>query len=142
VIWLGSHKALPPGRDSLFQQTVTAVIHRYWHTIIVPAYLSRCVRCYSTQLRPYTVVVEDGQAISTMKNQSEPLSTATIDLSATRMDVNIGCCMPSAAARSAARNHSQVLSGCSFCCTCSWTVFQKNCQINLLLIRWFISRTR
>jgi len=100
-------KALPAGRNSLSRQTITAVIHRYSRTLIVPASLFRCGRCYSSPLRPYKVVVQDGQVISVMRNQSEPLIKVTTDLSTTRMDVDIGCCLPSAAARSAVRKRSK-----------------------------------
>jgi len=100
-------KALPAGRNSLSWQTITAVIHRYSRTLIVPTSLFRCGRCYSSPLRPCKVVVQDGQVISVIKNQSEPLFKVTTDLSTTRMDVDMGCCLPSAAARSAVRKRTK-----------------------------------
>ena len=100
-------KALPAGRNSLSRQTLTAVIHRFSRTLIVPPSLFRCRRCYSSPLRPYKVVVQDGQVISVMKHQSEPLIKVTTDLSTTRMDVDVGCSWPLAAARSAVRKRSK-----------------------------------
>ena len=87
-------KALPAGRNSLSRQTITAVIHRYSHTLIVPASLFRCGRCYSSPLRPYKVVFQDGQVISMMRNQFEPLIKVTMDLSTTRMDIDMGGSLP------------------------------------------------
>jgi len=100
-------KALSAGRNSLSRQTVTAVVHRYSRTLIVPASLFRCRRCYLSPVRPYKVVVQDGQVISVMKNQSEPLLKVTTTLSTTRMDVDIGCCLGVAAARSAVWKRSK-----------------------------------
>jgi len=73
----------------------------------VPAPLFRCGRCYSSPLRPYKVVVQDRQVVSVMMHQSEPLIKVTTDLSTTRMDVDIGCRLSSAAARSAVRKRSK-----------------------------------
>ena len=100
-------KALPAGRNSLSRQTISAIIHRYSRTLIVPASLFRCGRCYSSPLRPYKVVVQDRQVVSVMMHQSEPLIKVTTDLSTTRMDVDIGCSLSSAAARSAVRKRSK-----------------------------------
>ena len=99
-------KALPVGRNSLSRQTITAVIHSYSRTLIVPASLFRCGRCYWSPLRTYKLVIQDGQVISVMKHQSEPLIKVTTDLSTTRMDVDIDCSLSSAAARSAVRTRS------------------------------------
>jgi len=100
-------KALPAGRNSLSRQTMTAVIHRFSRTLIVPSSLFRCGRCYSSPLRPYKAVVQDGKVILVMKHQSEPLIKVSTDLSTTRMDVDVGCSLPLAAARSAVRKRSK-----------------------------------
>jgi len=60
---LETTKALPAGRNSLSRQTITAVVHRYSRTVIVSASLFRCSRCFSSPLRPYKAVVQDGQVI-------------------------------------------------------------------------------
>ena len=104
---LETTKALPAGRNSLSRQTITAVVHRYSRTVIVPASLFRCSRCFSSPLRPYKAVVQDGQVILVMKNKSEPLLKTTTDLSTTRMDVEVGCSLHQAAARSTVRRRSK-----------------------------------
>ena len=100
---LETTKALPAGRNSLSRQTLTSVVHRFSRTLIVPESLFRCIRCYSTAQRPYKALIQDGQVISVMQNQSEPLLRVTTDLTVTRMDTDTGCCLHLVAARSAVR---------------------------------------
>ncbi|OSX72534.1 hypothetical protein BU14_0427s0024 [Porphyra umbilicalis] len=99
--------SLPHGRQSLSRQLLTTAVHRYTRTLLVPAALFRCLRCYKSPQRPYPVVVSDGEAISVQRNQSEPLERVDADVPVTRLDTDVGSCVTVPALRALIRKRAR-----------------------------------
>jgi len=89
--------------SGLARQTLIAAAHRYARTLIVPADLFRCGKCKVVGDRPYIAIVADGEVLSILRNQSQPLVRVTDDVRVVPMDTNHGSCVPVAAIRGAVR---------------------------------------
>ena len=100
---LESTKSLSGAPSSLARQTLIVAVHRYSRTLIVPATLYRCTKCKRAGDRPYIAVIADGQVLSILRNQSQPLVRLTQDVVCVAMDAGLGACLSSAAMRAAIR---------------------------------------
>jgi len=100
---LESTKAMSGAQSGLARQTLITAAHRYARTLIVPASLFRCTKCKQTGDRPYVAVIADGQVLSILRNQSQPLVRLIEDVVGVPMDAGHGSCLASAPLRSAIR---------------------------------------
>jgi len=100
---LESTKSLSGASSSLARQTIIIAVHRYARTLIVPASLYRCDKCKRAGDRPYVAVIADGQVLSILRNQSQPLVRLTEDVIGVPLDAGLGACLSSAAMRGAVR---------------------------------------
>jgi len=91
-----------PSAD-LSWQTLVAAAHRYGRTLMVPANLFRCGKYTVAGERPYIAIIADGEVLSIIRNQSQPLMPVTEGVSVVPMDANHGSCVPVAAIRAAVR---------------------------------------
>lgn len=87
----------------LARQTLTAAVHRFARTLIVPAELYRCKKCKQAGDCPYLAIVVDGEVLSILRNLSQPLVRVTDDVRVVPLDIKHGCCVPVAAIRGAVR---------------------------------------
>ncbi|KAK1857369.1 hypothetical protein I4F81_012928 [Pyropia yezoensis] len=83
---LESTKSLSGALSTLTRQTLIKALHRFSRTLIVPAALFRCDKCYLSPQRPYPAVIMDGQVISVQRNQSEALTRVEQDLCVVAME--------------------------------------------------------
>jgi len=88
---------------SLARQTLISAVHRYARTLIVPATLFRCSKYKRAGDRPYLAIIADGQVLSILRNQSQPLVRLTEDVVGVPLDAGHGACLASAATRAAVR---------------------------------------
>lgn len=100
---LESTKSLSGALSTLTRQTLIKALHRFSRTLIVPAALFRCDKCYLSPQRPYPAVIMDGQVISVQRNQSEALMRVEQDLCVVAMDTGLGACIPLPALRGVIR---------------------------------------
>jgi len=100
---LESTMSLSGATSGLARQTLISAAHRFSRTLIVPAALFRCSKCKKAGDRPYLAVIADGQVISILRNQSQPLVLLTEDVVGVAMDSSHGSCLASAALRAAIR---------------------------------------
>jgi len=100
---LESTKSFSGASASLARQTLITAVHRYSRTLIVPATLFRCKKCKKAGDRPYLAIIADGQVLSILRNQSQPLVRLTEDVVGVAMDAGHGACLASAPMRSAIR---------------------------------------
>jgi len=100
---LESTKSLSGATSGLARQTLISAAHRFSRTLIVPAALFCCFKCKKAVDRPYLAVIADGQVISILRNQSQPLVRLTVDVVGVPMDTSHGSCLASAALRAAIR---------------------------------------
>jgi len=100
---LESTKSFSGSSSSLARQTLITSVHRYSRTLIVPASLFRCKKCRKRGERPYLAIIADGQVLSILRNQSQPLVRSTQDLVGVALDAGHGACLASAPMRSAIR---------------------------------------
>jgi len=98
---LESTKSFSGASASLERQTLITAVHRYSRTLIVPATLFRCTKCKKAGDRPYLAIIADGQVLSILRNQSQPLVRLTEDVVGVAMDAGHGACPASAQMHSA-----------------------------------------
>ena len=78
-------------------------MHRYARTLIVPASLFRCTQCKVDGDRPYWAVIADGEVLSILRSQSQPLYRVTEDVRVVPIDTNFASVLPVASLRAAIR---------------------------------------
>lgn len=100
-------KSLPDGEHGLSRQTLIKAVHRFSRTLLVPAVLFRCSKCYLTEQRPYPAVISDGEVISVQRNQSEVLVRQEENVPVASLDTGHGSCLFSPALRAVVRKRSQ-----------------------------------
>ncbi|OSX76601.1 hypothetical protein BU14_0184s0028 [Porphyra umbilicalis] len=96
-------KSLSGASSVLARQTVIAAVHRYARTLIVPASLFRCTKCKVDGDRPYWAVIADGEVLSILRSQSQPLFRVTEDVRVVPIDTNFASVLPVASLRAAIR---------------------------------------
>ena len=88
------------------RQTLIIAAHRFSRTLILPASLFRCAKCKQAGDRPYLAVLADGQVLSILRNQSQPLVRLTEDVVGVPLDAGHGSCLASAGLRTAIRKRT------------------------------------
>jgi len=96
-------ESLSGASSALARQTVIAAVHRYARTLIVPASLFRCTKCKVDGDRPYWAVIADGEVLSILRSQSQPLFRVTEDVRVVPIDTNFASVLPVASLRAAIR---------------------------------------
>jgi len=103
---LESTRSMSGAASGLARQTLIIAAHRFSRTLIVPASLFRCSKCKQAGDRPYLAVIADGQVLSILRNQSQPLVRLTEDVVGVPLDAGHGWCLASAGLRAAIRKRT------------------------------------
>ena len=96
-------KSLSGASSALARQTVISAVHRYARTLIVPASLFRCAKCKVDGDRPYWAVIADGEVLSILRSQSQPLFRVMKDVRVIAIDTSFASVLPLAWLRAAVR---------------------------------------
>lgn len=105
---LESTESLSGAHSGLTRQTLIRAMHRYSRTLIAPASLFHCSKCYNSPQRPYRALITDGDVLSVQRNQSQALTRVEQDVSVVPMDVGLGACLPIAGLRGAVRRRKKM----------------------------------
>lgn len=103
---LESTGSLCGAREGLTRQTLIIAMHRYSRTLIAPASLFHCRKCYNTPQRLYRALITVGEVLLVQRNQSQALMRVEQDVSAVPMDFGLGACLPNAGLRGAIRRRT------------------------------------
>jgi len=103
---LESTKSMSGAASGLARQTLIVAAHRFSRTLLVPASLFRCTKCKQLGDRPYLAVIADGQVLSILRNQSQPLMRLTEDVVGVPLDAGHGSCLASAGLRTSIRKRT------------------------------------
>jgi len=96
-------RSLSEASSALVRQTVISAVHRYSRTLLVPASLFRCTKCKVDGDRPYWAVIADGEVLSILRSQSQPLFRVTKDVRVVPIDTSVASVLPLASLRAAVR---------------------------------------
>lgn len=105
---LESTESLSGARSGLTRQMLIRAMHRSSRTLIAPASLFHCSKCYNSPQRPYHALITDGDVLSVQRNQSQALLRVEQDVSLEPMDVGLGACLPIAGLRGAVRRRTKL----------------------------------
>ena len=96
-------KSLSGASSALARQTVISAVHRYARTLIVPASLFRWAKCNVDGDRPYWAVIADGEVLSKLRSQSQPLFRVVKNVRVIEIDTSFAFVLPLASLRAAIR---------------------------------------